>query len=139
MTHDEPSHELDPDEFERELLRAGEMLAPFGATPWFRPGSGFYNDGMLDILDRYGYQCVLGSVYPVDAQMPWSGLAASWIRWQTRPGAVIILHDRGERGRRTAETLGAVLPTLGERGYRVVTLTELAASAEPVRLQSIEE
>ena len=135
MTHDEPSFELDPDDFERELLRAGEMLAPFDGTRWFRPGSGYYDDEMLDILDRHGYRCALGSIYPVDAQLPWSGLAAWWIDARTEPGAVIILHDRGERGRRTAETLSEVLPELGTKGYRVVTLSELAALSESGRMQ----
>ena len=130
MTRDEPSFELSPDDFERELLRAGEMLARFGGTRWFRPGSGYYNDEMLEILDRHGYRCTLGSIYPVDAQLPWSGLAAWWIDARAEPGAVIILHDRGERGRRTAETLGEALPELSARGYRVVTLGELAALAE---------
>ena len=139
MTHDEPSFELDPEEFERELLRAEAMLAPFAATRWFRPGSGYYNDRMLDILDRHGYRCALGSVYPVDAQMSWSGLAATWIRWQTRPGAVIILHDRGERGRRTVQTLGKVLPALSGKGYRIVTLSELAALDRPVSPGSTSE
>ena len=130
MTRDEPSIELAPDEFERELLRAGAMLAPFGGARWCRPGSGFYNEAMLDALNRHGCRCALGSVYPLDAQLPWSRLAASWIRWQTKPGAVIILHDRGERGERTAETLGKVLPALAGKGYRVVTLSELAALGE---------
>jgi peptidoglycan/xylan/chitin deacetylase (PgdA/CDA1 family) len=131
MTRDETSVELAPDQFERELLRAEAMLAPFGASRWFRPGSGFYNDRMLTILDRHGYRCALGLVYPMDAQLPWSGIAASWVRWRTKPGAVIILHDRGERGRRTAETLSEVLPALRDKGYRVVTLSELAALEEP--------
>jgi peptidoglycan/xylan/chitin deacetylase (PgdA/CDA1 family) len=135
MTRDEPSFELDPDDFERELLRAGEMLAPFDGTRWFRPGAGYYDDEMLDILDRHGYRCALGSIYPVDAQLPWSGLAAWWIEARTEPGAVIILHDRGERGGRTAETLGEALPELGRKGYRVVTLSELAALSESVRMQ----
>jgi peptidoglycan/xylan/chitin deacetylase (PgdA/CDA1 family) len=130
MTRDEPSVALGPDDFERELLRAGEMLARFGGTRWYRPGSGYYSDEMLDIVDRHGYRCVLGSIYPADAQLPWSGLAAWWIDARTEPGAVIILHDRGERGRRTAETLSEVLPELSARGYRVVTLSELAALAE---------
>jgi len=130
MTHDEPSIELGPDDFERELLRAGEMLARFGGTRWYRPGSGYYNDAMLDVLDRHGYRCALGSIYPVDAQLPWSGPAAWWVDARTEPGAIIILHDRGERGRRTAQTLGEVLPELSTKGYRVVTLSELAALAE---------
>jgi peptidoglycan/xylan/chitin deacetylase (PgdA/CDA1 family) len=130
MTRDEPSFELSPDDFERELLRAETLLAPFDGTHWFRPGSGYYDDDMLEILDRHGYRCVLGSVYPVDAQLPWSGLAAWWIDSQARPGAVIILHDRGERGRRTVETLGEALPSLHRRGYRVVSLSDLAALGE---------
>ncbi len=130
MTRDEPSIELSPDAFERELLRAGAMLAPFGGTRWYRPGAGYYDDEMLDLLDRHGYRCALGSVYPIDAQLPWSAPAAWWIRWRTKPGAVIILHDRGGRGRRTAKTLAKVLPSLGRKGYRVVTLSELAVLGE---------
>jgi peptidoglycan/xylan/chitin deacetylase (PgdA/CDA1 family) len=130
MTRDEPSIGLSPDVFERELLRAGAMLAPFGGTRWFRPGSGYYDDEMLDLLDRHGYRCALGTVYPIDAQLPWSGLAAWWIDTRAKPGVVIILHDRGERGRRTAETLNEVLPALGRKGFRVVPLSELAALAE---------
>ena len=136
MTHDEPSIELDPDDFERELLRAGEMLDRFGGTRWYRPGAGYYNDAMLDVLDRYGYRCALGSIYPVDAQLPWSGLAAWWIDARTSPGAIIILHDRGERGRRTAETLSEALPELSRKGYRVVTLSELAALSERANRES---
>jgi peptidoglycan/xylan/chitin deacetylase (PgdA/CDA1 family) len=94
---------------------------------------------MLAVLDRHGYRCALGSIYPIDAQMPWSGLAAAWIRWRTRPGAVIILHDRGERGWRTVRTLEKTLPTLRQRGYRVVTLSELAALAEPMAPESTRE
>jgi peptidoglycan/xylan/chitin deacetylase (PgdA/CDA1 family) len=139
MTRDEPSIELSPDEFERELLRAGAMLAPFGGTRWFRPGSGYYDDVMLDILDRHGYRCALGSVYPIDAQLPWSAPAAGWIRWRTKPGAVIILHDGGKRGRRTAKTLSKVLPRLSRKGYRVVTLSELTALVERVDAESAAE
>ena len=102
MTRDEPSIELGPDEFERELLRAGAMLAPFGGTRWFRPGSGYYDDVMLDILDRHGYRCALGSVYPIDAQLPWSGPAACWIRWRTRPGG----RDHPSRPRRAGQAHG---------------------------------
>ena len=130
MTRDERSIELSPDVFERELLRAEAMLAPFGATRWFRPGSGYYDDEMLDILDRHGYRCALGSVYPIDAQLRWSAPAAWWIGWRTKPGSVIILHDRGKRARRTAKTLAKVLPSLGRKGYRVVTLSELARLSE---------
>jgi hypothetical protein len=42
---------------------------------------------------------------------------------------VIILHQGGGCGRRTVEVLCRVLPALKERGYRVVSLSELNGSA----------
>jgi hypothetical protein len=42
---------------------------------------------------------------------------------------VVVLHDVGERGRRTAETLKLLLPKLKERGYAVVSLSRLDALA----------
>jgi peptidoglycan-N-acetylglucosamine deacetylase len=41
-----------------------------------------------------------------------------------------LLHDGGARGWRTARTLRTVLPELRRRGYRVVTLSELAPLAD---------
>jgi peptidoglycan-N-acetylglucosamine deacetylase len=40
---------------------------------------------------------------------------------------VVVLHDGGSRGRRTAQVLSEVLPELRRRGYRVVSLSELVA------------
>jgi peptidoglycan/xylan/chitin deacetylase (PgdA/CDA1 family) len=125
MAHDRRSVRLSPETFERQLLNTRRMLEPFGGERWFRPGAGYYDDAMLDLLERHGYRCALGSVYPVDPQIPWSRFASRWILWRSKPGAVIILHDRGKRGKRTLKTLGRVLPKLREEGYRFVTLSEL--------------
>ena len=54
-------------------------------------------------------------------------LSAAYVSSNVRPGAVIVLHDGRDRGRRTAEVLLRALPVLRTRGYHVVTLTELAA------------
>jgi peptidoglycan/xylan/chitin deacetylase (PgdA/CDA1 family) len=138
MTADEPSIELDASEFEAELLRARDALTPFGEVRWFRPGSGYYDDAMLDIVERHGLRCALGLVYPLDAHLPWSWLARTWIRWRIEPGAVIILHDGGRRGLRTVKTLRKVLPWLHDKGYRVVTLTELARLEQEERARAVE-
>ena len=137
MERDEPSIELDEDEFEVGLVRATRALTPFGKVRWFRPGSGYYDDAMLDIVERHGLRCALGLVYPIDAHVPWSWFARTWIRWRVEAGAVIILHDGGKTGARTAETLDKVLPWLRERDYRVVTLTELARLEETVRSEKM--
>ncbi len=131
MLTDRASIRLSASEFEQHLLRAREILGDYAPTRWFRPGSGWYNREMLAILHRYGYETVLGSVYPYDAHLPSSWLASHYVLWRAHPGGVIILHDWGERGMRTVETLQVILPALQARGYRILNLTELSELVEP--------
>jgi endopolyphosphatase len=84
---------------------------------------------MLRTMRRAGYECALGTVYPMDAELGWPWLSERFILGRVRPGAIVILHDRASRGQRTARVLGRVLPELRARGYRVVTLSELATIA----------
>jgi peptidoglycan/xylan/chitin deacetylase (PgdA/CDA1 family) len=127
--HDDyPSIMLDSSEFERQLIESDEKLAKFEDVRWFRPGSGWYNDAMLSIVHEHDYTCALGSVYPFDPQLGSSWFITRYILWKIQPGSVIVLHDYGPRGARTATALDAVLPELVRRGYEVVTLSELVDS-----------
>jgi peptidoglycan/xylan/chitin deacetylase (PgdA/CDA1 family) len=129
FTRDRPSIRLSTADFARDLEEAHRVLAPYGPVRWARPGGGWYSRAMIATMLRQGYRCALGSVYPYDATIP----SAAWSRWHilrnVRPGAIIVLHDGGARGRRTLGVLRAVLPELERRGYRVVTLSELAGAA----------
>jgi len=127
LTRDEPSNRLRPDAFAAAIREAGSVLGRFGTVRWLRPGSGWYNDVILDTIEREGYRCALGSLYPYDAHHSSARLSAAYVLSNIRPGAVIILHDGGDRGRRTVEVLQRVLPVLRARGYRVVSLSELVA------------
>lgn len=131
LIRDYPSIDLLPAEFERQLLAADDRLTDFtDEVRWFRPGSGWYNQTMLSIAKKHNYQPALGSVYPLDPQIPSSWFAANYILWNVEPGAVIILHDSGPKGQRTIQTLKIILPELAQRGYRVVTLSELVELEE---------
>ena len=129
LTREERSIDLEPPVFEKELIRSRDLLSEFSETHWFRPGSGRYDDWMLDILAKNDYQCALGSIYPLDAQITSSWFAKKVILWGVKPGAIIILHDAGSRGVRTARLLADVLPELRKKGYRIVSLTELQSIA----------
>lgn len=129
LTRDRTSIRLSAPEFEAALLAADRILSRFGPVRWFRPGGGWYDEEMLTIAARHRYRCALGSIYPYDAAIPWSGFAAFHVLRKVRPGSVIILHDGGGRGRRTVEVLRRVLPELERRGYEVRTLTEIVGSA----------
>jgi peptidoglycan-N-acetylglucosamine deacetylase len=129
FTRDRPSVGLSLPDFEADLERAHRMLAPWGPVSWARPGSGWYSQAMIAVMRRHGYWCVLGSVYPFDAAIPSAAWAARYVLRNARPGAIVVLHDGGSRGQRTARVLAEVLPELRRRGYRVVTLSELVVAA----------
>ena len=126
FTRDRIGIRLDSATFERDLATADSILGSYTTVRWVRPGSGFYSQRMTRAIQRAGHQCALGSVYPLDAGLGWRWLSEWYILAHARPGAIIILHDRGRRGERTAELLGRVLPELQSRGYTIVTLSELA-------------
>jgi peptidoglycan/xylan/chitin deacetylase (PgdA/CDA1 family) len=130
---DRPAVDLPAETFESALLQAHEVLSAYADPRWFRPGSGWYDDEMIETLARHGYRCALGSIYPLDAQIRSATFARRFILWRLQPGGVIILHDGGARGGSTARVLEQLLPALRERGYRVVGLSELVAMAERAR------
>lgn len=129
FTSDSPTIRLDSAAFERELAQADSALREFAPVRWARPGSGWYTARMVRSMERSGYDCALGTVYPFDGTIGWPWFSSRFILANARPGTIVILHDRGERARRTAMVLGRVLPELKARGVEVVTLSELAAAA----------
>jgi peptidoglycan/xylan/chitin deacetylase (PgdA/CDA1 family) len=129
FTRDEPGIGLSPSAFDSALVSAGRALSAFGPVRWARPGGGRYNQRMVATMQRRGYQCALGSVYPYDAELSSSRFSSAFVLAHARPGAIIVLHDGGGRGRRTIAVLNRVLPDLARRGLRVVTLSELTATA----------
>ena len=129
FSHQRPSIRLSGQEFEEDLLRTHQVLARLAQPVWARPASGWYNRAMIEAMARHGYSCALGSVYPFDAIIPSVSWATHYILRNARPGAIVILHDGGSRGKRTAQVLAAILPTLQAREYRIVSLSELFSPA----------
>jgi len=125
MMEDQPSRDLPPEVFEKRFDEMDRILTELGGSRLFRPGSGWYDDQMLATVEQRGYQTVLGSVYPFDAHVPWSGFHYWYVLQNTVPGSIIVLHDGPERGVRTAEALRSILRELNRRGYRVVTASTL--------------
>jgi peptidoglycan/xylan/chitin deacetylase (PgdA/CDA1 family) len=131
LTRDQPSINLAPAAFDSALVGAGQSLSRFGPVRWARPGGGRYDQRMVATMQQRWYQCALGSVYPYDAEIPSSRFSSTFVLAHVRPGAIIVLHDRAARGRRTTAALHRLLPELRRRGLHVLTLSELTALASP--------
>lgn len=134
--YDEPSRDLSNDELESQVHAVKEKLvAAYTAehkilpNNYFRPGSGLFNYRMRDMLGNRGFRIVLGSIYPHDPQIRYPNVNANHILSMAHPGGIIICHDRRAW---TAPMLRIVLPELKKRGYKVVTITDLVKSVEPL-------
>jgi len=125
MMTDTPSRSLEPEVFDERFDRMNDLLEAWQPTRLFRPGSGWYDDRMVEAVESRGYRTVLGSVYPFDAHVPWTGFLSWFVLQNVHPGAIVVLHDGAERGPRTAEVLRATLPELTRQGFRVVTVSTL--------------
>lgn len=134
--HDEPSSKLSLEELENQVNKVKDKLvAAYTAenkilpNNYFRPGSGFFNLGMRNMLGNRGFRITLGSIYPHDPQMPYPELNAKHIQTSAHPGAIIIAHDRRSW---TPPMLRMLLPKLKEEGWQLVTITELVKRVEPL-------
>ena len=122
---DLPSVSLTAAEFARQLAKTHELVSAFAPVRWFRPGSGWYNQRMLEQIRPYGYRCVVGSLYPYDAQVSSVEFVVNYVLGNVQRGSIIILHDGTDERQKTVVVLRRVLPVLLGRGYRFGTLSEL--------------
>jgi peptidoglycan/xylan/chitin deacetylase (PgdA/CDA1 family) len=129
LAHDEAAIGLAPADFMHQLAEVDSLIAGDSGTKgnWLRPGSGWFNDRMIEQLETEGYRLALGSVYPHDLVLKSPALVADFILERSFPGGVIILHDGDGDPARTLAVLERTLPVLLARGYRFLTLTEMAA------------
>jgi peptidoglycan/xylan/chitin deacetylase (PgdA/CDA1 family) len=127
MTEDEVTVRLDQDELATKFNEAADALESVATIRWFRPGSGRYNDQVLALTRARGYRIAMASVAPLDTLISHPHSMALYLNWMVEPGSVVVLHDVAARGRRTAATLERLLPMLHDRGFAVMSLTELDA------------
>lgn len=128
LTNDESSIKLN--NFELEFIKADRFLSQFAPIKWFRPGHGWCNVSMTEVIKKYNYQIALGSVWSYDTSITSSRFANWYIQQNIRPGSIIVLHDSdrtNQRGENTIKTLNIIIPQLQQQGYRFVTLSELDA------------
>ncbi|MEA5464460.1 chitin deacetylase family protein [Leptothoe sp. PORK10 BA2] len=127
MMTDESSLQLSPEDFQTQFMMADRTLSAYGTLNWFRPGMGWYNNRMVRVIEDQGEQLVLGSLFPYDTHVP-SILFAEWfVLHNLDPGDILVLHDGPKnRGERTVQLLERLIPKIQDRGYGIVTLTELS-------------
>jgi peptidoglycan-N-acetylglucosamine deacetylase len=116
--------------FEQDLVKADAILKTFVQPQWLRPAGGWYNPEMIGVAQKYNYKVALGSIFPYDTNISSPWFATQFILANAQPGGIIVIHDSGDWGKNTAETLDQVLPKLKERGYKVMNLSTMMSRSK---------
>jgi peptidoglycan/xylan/chitin deacetylase (PgdA/CDA1 family) len=132
LLSDYPSFLLPATEFQAQLVQVDAILRHFGRVRYFRPGSGFFTPRMLQIASENNYRCALGTISTLDTDSRNPQAVADRIAKKVRPGDVIVLHEGSPDRVRVVTVVERLLADLTARGYRFVTLTELAGSSRSV-------
>jgi peptidoglycan-N-acetylglucosamine deacetylase len=109
-----------------EIHRAG---APYPRL--FRPPYGSFNAATLGILRAERMLIVLWSVDTSDYARPGVTRIMYTALSGARPGAIILMHDGGGDRSQTVAALPRVITRLRQRGFRLMTLSQLVAADPP--------
>ncbi len=97
-----------------------------GFTPClFRPPYGATSNALRSDVASLHMNSILWSVDPNDWQTPGTQAIIDRVLGGARPGSIVLSHDAGGPRGQTLEAYRTIIPTLIQRGYKLVTVTEL--------------
>lgn len=111
----------------RELVKTDEVIydSLHQHTHYYRPPGGFVSKAVLQDVKAKGHVLTLWSIDSRDWRNPGVTRIVQNVVDSSFPGAIILLHDGGEKRQQTAEALKIIIDRLRNDGYRFVTLSEL--------------
>jgi peptidoglycan-N-acetylglucosamine deacetylase len=91
----------------------------------FRPPYGLLTPKVVAGARRDGLQTVLWTVDSRDDKEPGARVIYRNVIDETRPGAIVLMHDGGANRRQTIAAVPEIVRSLRVRGYRLVTVARL--------------
>lgn len=120
------------DELEREIDRTRSIISDITESDptLLRPPGGLFGKDLIDSVNASGIKIVLWSVDTRDWEHPSSATVVKRVLDTVKSGDIILMHDYIAGKSPTPESLETVIPTLLERGFKFVTVSELCASKD---------
>lgn len=117
---------LPPGEIRTEISRAHETIEEVtGKTPkLIRTPNGDYNAKVLKVAKDMGYTVIQWDVDSLDWKNPGVNTIIARVLKNVRPGSIVLLHA-SDTCQQTHLALPAIIQGLKEKGYRMVTVSEL--------------
>ena len=122
---------LEPESIRNELQQCENVLYRLtGTLPRvFRPPEGLLSENLWNGLQATDYSVVLWSIDTLDWAMTPSTEISNNVINNLRGGDIILMHDYVSGGNTTCDALRLIIPTLLEKGYEFVTVSELIGKA----------
>jgi peptidoglycan/xylan/chitin deacetylase (PgdA/CDA1 family) len=116
-----------PREAHSQLRRANAAIErAAGVRPrLFRPPYGSISRSVVFAARLAGLTTVRWDVDPHDYETPPAETIHRRVIRRVRPGSIVLLHDERRAGEQTAIALDTIVPELRERGYELVTVSEV--------------
>tara|TARA_Y100000590_G_scaffold409114_1_gene500920 strand:- start:1284 stop:2045 length:762 start_codon:yes stop_codon:yes gene_type:complete len=127
--YDMPYNKLTIEDFENDLIQTKNILLNYtdDISPWYRAPHAKISKQMHKVLKKHNLTHVLGDVFANDTSIPDPKWIAKYSLNKVKPGSIIIIH-MPEKGVRqwNYDALEIILEGLNNKGYDIVTLTELS-------------
>ena len=130
------SHPKLPDEdtnqIINEIVQGAEVIQKVLDTKpkYFRAPKGLFNNDVLRVANEQGEMVIMWSITLEHHTSPTPHDMAMRIIDKISPGGIILMHDGRLDRTRSIEALPILIKGLQEKGYKLVTLSELLAAEE---------
>ena len=96
--------------------------------PFFRPPFGHFNSIVREVAQELGVALIHWNINPNDWRYRDADFIYEYIMYNARNGGIVLLHDIHET---TVDAMERVIPSLVERGFRLVTVSYLLGETVP--------
>lgn len=121
----------EPEEIRKDLLKAQEVMTKLGYEDvrLLRTPHGHLNKEIIELAESMQFQVVHWNVNPDDWENPGVETIIDEVMKQTDNGDIILLHA-SDSAKQTAEALETILPGLKNKGYGLITISEMINQAK---------
>lgn len=114
--------EVSTERVRSEIARTNAVI---GGSRFLRPPYGTYNVAVAAEARAMGLRIALWTVDTLDWKYPNVDSIMSYVKAQTKPGAIILMHDGGKNRSQTVAAIPVIVDWLFANGYALTTVEQL--------------
>jgi len=126
--YDWPYNKYSKEDFKDDFDKTDFLLKQYteNLPKWYRAPHAKISKTMIEVIEEKGYKHIICDAFASDTSIPDSKWISKFILNKTKPGSILLIHMPEKNVREwNYEAIELTLKGLKQRGYKVVTVTEL--------------